>query len=121
MVKDDKKMNKEIKKDEKQQMIEEMRAAKGQAPSSLSQKKEAKKEEPSPKTAPVKVEHHDEPKREDHIEKQFKFYDEDKKPHGILETNMLKKEPEKPLADYQIKEILQYGDKVKDQSEGGRI
>jgi hypothetical protein len=36
MVKDDKKMNKEIKKDEKQQMIEEMRAAKGQAPSSLS-------------------------------------------------------------------------------------
>lgn len=31
---------------------------------------------------------------------------------------MLKKEPEKALPDYQIKEILSYGDKVTDQSNG---
>ena len=120
MVKDDKKMKKEIKKDEKKQMIEEMRAAKGQEPKSLTQKKESKKEEPKPKE--TKADSKKE-KKDDHIgiEKQFKFYDNDKKPHGILETNMLKKEPEKPLADYQIKEILEYGDKVKDQSQGGHM
>lgn len=31
---------------------------------------------------------------------------------------MLKKEPEKAMPDYQIKEILSYGDKVTDQSNG---
>jgi len=36
MVKEDKKMKKEIKHDEKKQMIEEMRAAKGQPPKNLS-------------------------------------------------------------------------------------
>jgi hypothetical protein len=32
----------------------------------------------------------------------------------MLETNMLKKDEEKPLPDYKIKEILSYGDKVKE-------
>jgi len=39
----------------------------------------------------------------------------------MLETNMLKKEPEKDLPEYKIKEILSYGDSVKDHSEGGHL
>lgn len=34
---------------------------------------------------------------------------------------MLKKGPEKAMPDYQIKEILSYGDKVNDQSERGNL
>jgi hypothetical protein len=34
---------------------------------------------------------------------------------------MLKKEEEKPLPDYKIKEILSYGDKVKESAEGDHI
>jgi hypothetical protein len=54
-----------------------------------------------------------EPKKDEHIEKQFKFYDVNQRSgHGILETNMLRKEEDKPLPDYKIKEILSYQDSV---------
>jgi len=62
-------------------------------------------------------------KKEDSKDKKesFEFFgDEDSnkaKKKGILETNMLKKEPEKALPDYKIKEILSYGDKVTEQSD----
>jgi len=61
--------------------------------------------------------------KEEAVEKSFKFYDEteETKHQGILEKNMLKKEPEKALPDYKIKEILSYGDKVSDQSEGSKL
>jgi len=47
-------------------MIDEMKAAKGQ---SLSEMKETKIKEPKQKPSPAKVEHHEVPKRDEHIER----------------------------------------------------